>query len=184
MTMEERTKEVPVHEGRARGGPYWIALYSVYGVAMVAQLCLLFLLPAGRIGWLTFIGWALFAVSAILGWLPILVFRRHGRVARGSSYIHTTELVTSGLYAVVRHPQFLASDFLAAAVMCITQHWGVYLAGVVGIGANHLTMIKADHDLVEKFGEQYLQYIEQVPRWNLLIGLWRWVRHRTTTILR
>jgi len=174
-----------VHEGRpGRGGAYWILLYSVYGVAMVAQLCLLFLLPAGRIGWLIHVGWALFALSAILGWFPILAFRRHGRVAKGRSYIHTTELVTSGLYAIVRHPQFLASDFLAAAVMCITQHWGVYLAGVVGIGANHLTMIKADRDLVEKFGEPYGEYMQQVPRWNPLIGLWRWARSRSNSSLR
>ena len=173
-----------MHKGKARGDLYWTVLYSVYGVAMVAHLCLLFLLPAGRIGWLIHVGWALFVLSAILGWLPILVFRRRGRVAKGRSYIHTTELVTSGLYAVVRHPQFLASDFLAAAVMCITQHWGVYLAGIVGIGVNHLTMIKADHDLVEKFGEPYRDYIEQVPRWNPLVGLWRWVRHKSNSSLR
>lgn len=170
-----------MHEGRGRGGPCWIVLYSVYGAAMVVQLCLLFLLPTGRIGGLIHVGWGLFALSAILGWLPILTFRRHGRVAKGKSYIHTTELVTSGLYTILRHPQFLASDFLAAAVMCITQHWAVYLAGAVGIGANHLTMIKADRDLVEKFGEPYRRYMEQVPQWNLLIGLWRWAHHRVMT---
>jgi len=174
-----------MNDGRTgRQGPYWIFLYSVYGVAMVAQVCLLFLLPAGRIAWLRHVGWALFVVSAILGWLPILLFRRHGHVAKGKSYMHTTELVTSGLYAIVRHPQFLASDFLAVAVLCIAQHWGVYLAGGVGVGVNHLTMIKADHDLVEKFGEPYHKYKLLVPQWNFLIGLWSWVRQRRNDRLR
>jgi len=168
-----------MHEREVGRGGHWIMLYTILGIALLAQMCLLFLLPAGRIGWLSNIGWVLFAVSAILGWLPILVFRRHGRVTKGKSYIHTTELVTSGLYAIVRHPQFLASDFLALAVICITQHWGVYLAGIVGIGVNHLTMIKADHDLVEKFGESYHEYMKQVPQWNMLIGLWRWACHRS-----
>ncbi len=160
-----------------RGGARWMMLYAVLGIALVTQLCLLFLLPAGRIGWLIQVGWTLFALSAIFGWLPILGFRRHGHVAKGRSYVHTTKLVTSGLYAIVRHPQFLASDFLAVAVMCITQHWGVYLAGVVGIAVNHLSMIKADRDLVEKFGEPYREYMKQVARWNPFIGFWRWVHH-------
>jgi len=161
-----------------RGGPCWIILYSVYGVVMVTQICLLFLLPAGDIACVRYVGWVLFAVSGILGWLPILMLRRHGAVARRKSYMHTTALVTSGLYSVVRHPQFLASDFLAVAVMCIAQHWLSYLAGGVGVGVNHLTMIRADHDLVEKFGEPYRQYMQQVPRSNLLVGLWCWLRHR------
>jgi protein-S-isoprenylcysteine O-methyltransferase Ste14 len=100
-------------------------------------------------------------------------------VEEGRSYIHTTELVTSGLYAIIRHPQFLASDFLATAVMCITQHWGVYLAGVVAVAVNHATMVKADRDLVQKFGEPYREYMQRVPRWNALIGLWRWWQQET-----
>ena len=167
-----------MHEGRARGIPQWIVLYSVYGIAMVAQVCLLFLLPTGRIGWLIRAGWVLFALSAVLGWLPILTFRRHGRVAKGKSYIHTTQLVTSGLYRIVRHPQYLASDFLAVAVMCITQHWGAYLAGAMAIAINHITMIKADRDLVEKFGASYREYMHEVPRWNPLVRLWRWRRQK------
>ncbi|UCF09342.1 MAG: isoprenylcysteine carboxylmethyltransferase family protein [Candidatus Bipolaricaulota bacterium] len=122
----------------------------------------------------------LFAVSALLGWLRIVVFRRHGRVAKGRIYMHTTELVTSGLFSVVRHPQFLASDVLAVAVMCITQHWSVLLAGALGISANHLTMLKADRDLVVKFGQPYRDYMDRIPRWNLLVGLWRRSRHGRT----
>jgi protein-S-isoprenylcysteine O-methyltransferase Ste14 len=167
-------------EGKAgRRGLCWIVLYSILGVAMAAQLSLLFLLPVGRVGWLVPVAWSLFVLSAVLGWLPVLVFRRRGRVAKGRSYIHTTQLVTTGLYAVVRHPQFVAWDVLALAVMCMTQHWGVFAAGGIGIVANHLTMTKADRDLVEKFGDPYRQYTEQVPRWNLPLGLWRWARRRS-----
>ena len=162
----------------ARNTPYWIFLYILFSVALVADLCLLFLLPQGRVSWLVPVGWVLLAVSGILGWLPILVFRRHGSVAKGRSYMHTTQLVTSGIYAVVRHPQFLASDALALAVMCITQHWGVYLAGSVGIIANHLTMRKADAGLVGKFGDAYRAYADAVPQWNLAAGLWRLARRR------
>lgn len=156
----------------------WSLLFVVYGGAMVGLLCFLFLLRAGRIGWIRHLGWALFAISAVLGWLPILTFRRHGRVGKGRSYVHTTVLVTSGLYAIVRHPQYLASDFLAAAVMCISQHWTVYLLGVIAIATNHAAMAVADRDLVGKFGEPYREYMRHVPQWNFLFGFFRWLRQR------
>lgn len=154
----------------------WIALYAIWGLALTAALCLLFLLPVGQIAWLVWVGWGGFALSAVLGWIPIFVLRRRGAVAKGRSYVHTSQLVTSGLYGVVRHPQFLAGDFLAVAVMCITQHWGTLLAGGVAIVSNRLSMIKADRELIEKFGEAYREYIDHVPRSNLVVGLVRRVR--------
>jgi len=163
-------------EGRDRAG--WATLYAVWGVSLAAQIALLFLLPTGRVGWLVLFGWAVFAVSAVLGWLPIFLFRRRGGVAKRRSYVHTTQLVTTGLYAVVRHPQYLAGDCLVVAVMCITQHWAALVAGGIAIAANRLTMIKADRDLVAKFGEPYRAYMARVPRASLLLGLWRWTRRR------
>ena len=154
----------------------WTMLYAIYGIAMAAQASLIFVLPDGDRTWLVLAGWGLFAVSAVLGWLPIFVFRHRGRVAKGKSYIHTTALVTTGIYAVVRHPQFLAGDFLAVAVICITQHWASYLAGATAIAANRWTMIKADRDLVAKFGDPYRDYMQRVPRTNLLVGALRWAR--------
>ena len=159
-----------------RGGWKWTVLFGVWGVALAAQIVFLFLLPAGWFGWLALAGWGVFGVSAVLGWVPIFLFRRRGGVAKKRSYVHTTELVTSGLYAIVRHPQYLAGDYIAVAVMCITQHWGALVAGGVAVVANRLSMIKADRDLVAKFGEPYTEYMARVPRASLLVGLWRWVR--------
>jgi len=158
--------------------PIWMALYAIWGVALAAVLSLLFLLPLGNVRWLVHVGWASFAISALLGWAPILVFHRRGGVPKRQSYVHTTQLVTSGPYAIVRHPQFLAGDFIAVAVMCITQHWGAIAAGVIAIVTNRLSMRKADRDLVERFGEPYREYMERAPRASLLVGLWRWARRR------
>jgi protein-S-isoprenylcysteine O-methyltransferase Ste14 len=158
---------------RRSGHPISVVLYCILGVALVAQLALLFLLPTGRVEWLQIVGWGVFALSAVFGWVPIFVFRRHGGVAKGRTYIHTTQLVTSGLYAIVRHPQFLAGDLIAVAVMCITQHWAALVTGAAAIVSNRLTMIKADRDLVAKFGEPYREYMARVPGASLVVGLWR-----------
>ena len=159
-----------------REGPLWIVLWTVLGVALVAELVLLFLLPAGSIRGLRVFGCVLFGLSAVFGWLPIFFFRRHGRVAKGKSYMYTTALVTRGPYAIIRHPQYLAFDLLALAIICIVQHWAVIVAGAVAIAANRLTIIKADRDLIDKFGDDYWDYMQRVPGTNLILGLWRWSR--------
>ena len=48
-------------------------------------------------------GWGVMMISAIFGWLPIFTFRKKGKVV-GRSYVHTTVVVDSGVYAIVRHP--------------------------------------------------------------------------------
>jgi len=158
-----------------REGPFWIILWTALGVALVAELVLLFLFPAGPLRWLRVLGCVLFGLSAVFGWLPIFFFRRHGGVSRGKSYMHTTALVTRGPYAIIRHPQYLACDLLALAIICIVQHWSVIVAGAVGIAANHLTILKANRDLIDKFGDDYRQYMQRVPGTNLVLGLWRWI---------
>jgi protein-S-isoprenylcysteine O-methyltransferase Ste14 len=161
---------------KSRDGWVWMTIFAVWGASLGGQIAILFLFPLGRIGWLTSLGWALFGVSAILGWLPIFVMRSHGGIAKRRSYVHTTKLVTSGPFAIVRHPQYLAGDFIAVAVACLIQHWVTIVVGAIAIATNRVSMIKADRDLVAKFGEPYRDYMARVPRANFLLGLWRRLR--------
>lgn len=162
-----------------REGPFWTTLWTGWGVALVAEMVLLFLLPSGSIRSLRVSGYVLFGLSAVFGWLPIFSFRRHGGVAKGKSYMHTTALVTRGPYALVRHPQYLAGDLLAVAIICIVQHWAVIVAGVIAIATNRLTIMKTDRDLIAKFGDPYREYMRRVPGTNLILGLRRWMRRAT-----
>ena len=154
----------------------WIFLWTALSVALVVELVLLFVLPSGPLHSLRVFGWVLFGLSAVFGWLPIFFFRRHGAVTKGKSYMHTTALVTRGPYALIRHPQYLAFDLLALAIICIVQHWAVIVACVIGIAANRLSIVKANRDLIDKFGDDYRDYMQRVPGTNLILGLWRWSR--------
>jgi len=118
------------------------------------------------------------AVSAVFGWVPIFAFRKKGGVSKGRSYIQTTVLVDSGIYAVVRHPQYLAGILLSLALILITQHWLIAVMGVVAIVLNYLIALKADQELTEKFGDDYRRYMQKVPRVNFLVGLIRLLRCR------
>ena len=53
------------------------------------------------------LGWVVWAAGMALVMAPIIMFPRRGGVARGKSFVHTTRLVDTGIYAVVRHPQYL-----------------------------------------------------------------------------
>jgi protein-S-isoprenylcysteine O-methyltransferase Ste14 len=126
--------------------------------------------------WVANLGWLVLTVSAVFGWLPIFEFRRRGGVAEGESYMHTTRLVTSGVYSVVRHPQFLAGILITVSMMLISQHVHSVVAGLVASMVYASDVPPADTRLVEKFGEPYVRYMERVPALNFVSGLLRLVR--------
>jgi protein-S-isoprenylcysteine O-methyltransferase Ste14 len=157
----------------------WPSVWTAWSVLIVLQIILSFFLH-NRAGLPIFkhVGWIALTVSAVFGWLPIFTFRKKGGVSKGRSYIQTTVLVDSGVYAVVRHPQYLAGILLSLALILITQHWLTATIGVVAMVLNYLIALKADQELTEKFGDDYKRYIQKVPRMNFLLGLVRLLRRR------
>ena len=109
----------------------------------------------------------------VFGWLPVIEFRKKGGVKEGKSYIHTTKIVDTGIYSIVRHPQYVTFMLWAIAGMLLFQHWIVVLLGVPIFPLTYLDLIKADKDAVEKFGDDYKVYMKNVPRANFLLGIIR-----------
>jgi protein-S-isoprenylcysteine O-methyltransferase Ste14 len=156
----------------------WL-LSSIAGVLTVAQIVLAFMLR--RIGSeaLEWAGWICLWTSAIFGMLPIITFRRKGGVAKGQSYIKTTVLVDTGIYAIVRHPQGGTAWLLInLGVMLIAQHWTSVVLGLASLVLVYADASKADQYCIEKFGDAYRRYMERVPRVNLVAGIVRLLRHR------
>jgi protein-S-isoprenylcysteine O-methyltransferase Ste14 len=126
--------------------------------------------------WATNLGWLVLTVSAVFGWLPVYEFKRRGGVPGGESYMQTTRLVTSGVYSVVRHPQFLAGILITVSMMLMSQHVHSVVAGLVAAVVYASEVQPADERLVEKFGEPYLRYKERVPALNFVVGVVRLIR--------
>lgn len=118
-------------------------------------------------------GWFILWISAIFGVLPILTFRRWGKVPKGKGYMHTTALVDRGVYAIVRHPQYLAGILIGLALPFITQHWLVALLGLVVIVVTYINTYDEEKYAIKKFGDEYRQYMQRVPRVNFLLGIVR-----------
>jgi protein-S-isoprenylcysteine O-methyltransferase Ste14 len=128
---------------------------------------------------LAYVGVGLYIFSGIVfGMLPVMEFRKKGRVRKGKSYIHTTKLVDTGIYSIVRHPQFVTFILWAIAGMLLFQHWIIIILGIPIIPLTYIDLIRADKDAIEKFGDDYKRYMQKVPRMNLLLGVIRLLRRK------
>ena len=128
---------------------------------------------------LAYVGVGLYVFSGIVfGMLPVAEFRKRGGVKRGKSYIHTTKLVDTGIYSIVRHPQYVTFILWAIAGILLFQHWIIIMLGIPIIPLTYFDLIKADKDSIEKFGDDYKAYVKRVPRANFLLGIIRLLRRR------
>jgi len=123
---------------------------------------------------LAYFGAGLYVLSGLVfGWLPIIEFRKKGRVKSGKSYIHTTQIVETGIYSIVRHPQYVTFILWAIAGMLLFQHYIVVLLGIPIFPLTYIDLIKADKDAIKQFGDDYKAYMKKVPRANFLLGIIR-----------
>jgi protein-S-isoprenylcysteine O-methyltransferase Ste14 len=123
---------------------------------------------------LAYVGVGLYIFSGLVfGWLPVIEFRKKGGVRREKSYIHTTKLVDTGIYSIVRHPQYVTFILWAIAGVLLFQHWIVVLLGIPIFPLTYIDLIRADKDAIEKFGDDYKAYMKKVPRANFLLGIIR-----------
>lgn len=145
-----------------------IAYVALYGLLIV--FCILFYNWA-NLGILLYLGWITFAFGIIfLLWSS--QSRKKGH-ASGEKGISKETLVESGMYAFVRHPEFLGHILIIFALVIIAQHWVSLIIGAMLIILLCLAMIEEEKRDIEKFGNAYKDYIKRVPRINLLAGVIR-----------
>ena len=142
-----------------------------------------------QIGILAYVGVGLYVFSGIVfGVLPVVEFREKGGVKKGRSHVHTTKIVDTGIYSIVRHPQYVTFILWAIAGVLLFQHWIIIILGIPIIPLTYFDLIRADKDAVEKFGDDYKAYMKRVPRANFLLGIiWRLRRrkkeHQTANVV-
>jgi len=128
---------------------------------------------------LAYLGVGLYIFSGVVfGMLPVIEFHRKGGVKKGKSYIHTTKLVDTGIYSIVRHPQYITWMWWAVAGMFLFQHWIVIFLGILIFLLTYIDLINADKEGIKKFGVVYKNYMQKVPRTNFLLGIIRLFRNQ------
>lgn len=153
---------------------------SIYTPLMIIQFIVAFFFFQNYYGLeiVMYAGFAVWILSACFGIAPIIIFKSRGGVPKGKGYVHTTKLVTDGLYGIVRHPQYTAGLLLILSMMMISQHWIVLIAGIIALIVFYHDIIKEDKELIKIFGKQYKKYMRRVPRTNFILGLLRAARRK------
>jgi protein-S-isoprenylcysteine O-methyltransferase Ste14 len=172
--VEQRAVQARHDQGQHLGH----GLSAAGGAVLVAQFILLFIVGRDWVPALRWLGYAIWVAAAVLGWLPIVILKRQGGVAPGKSYVRTSRLVTTGLYAVVRHPQYLAFYLMTFGLALIGQHWLIVLLAVPAVLLFWLSMRGTDRFNIAKFGDDYRQYRDRVPAFNILAGTIRLLARR------
>ncbi len=82
-------------------------------------------------------------------------------------------LVRGGIYRVVRHPVYLIAAVAGIAFALVVNYLGVYILFVSAFPMLYVITVLEEHELIERFGEEYRRYQREVPR---LIPRWQKTR--------
>ena len=128
---------------------------------------------------LVILGSVVWLFGMVLVMAPIIMFPRRGGVPKGKSFVNTTQLVDTGIYAVVRHPQYTGGVYsIFLTTILFFPHWLFMVLGAIGTTIIYLSCREEDERLIQQFGDRYVAYMKRVPQMNVFLGIMRLVRQR------
>ena len=118
---------------------------------------------------------------AVLAHTAYLRATKGGTGWKGES--ETVILVKEGPYSIVRHGSHLSfSGLFTLLTIMLSPHVPFNILSVIGnivfFLALYYTAVEGDKLNVLKWGKEYRQYMREVPRYNFVLGLWRWAKRR------
>lgn len=150
--------------------------HGIAALLTASVLVLHFLVEGGENPYLRVVGLACLILSPLFIFPPFLLLRRYGRPSPGQPYHDTSIVVDRGLYAIVRHPQYLGYILLGLGFAGLSQHLLVAAIALLAAVAFHVLSRMEEASCVRTLGEEYGKYMRRVPRFNFLAGLLRWRR--------
>jgi len=149
-----------------------IIFTTIFTIAFLVQIVLmLFIYNELGITFLAHIGWIVWLFSLYFGLITFRTFKKRGDVEKGKSYVYTTKLVKDGPYAIIRHPQYLGGILFTISITLWTQVWLSLVLSIIIIILTYQWTYSEDKNLIEKFGEDYKRYKENVPRLNPILSI-------------
>ena len=144
-----------------------IAYIGLYGVLIISTI---FLYNSANLAILLYAGWVILAFG--------FIFLLWSSKSRKKGHEEGIGLVESGMYAFVRHPEFLGHILIISALVIISLHWISFIVGAILIVLLCLAMIEEEKRNIEKFGDAYRDYMKRVPRINLIAGIIKQISRR------
>lgn len=196
LTSEDAVQELLRRGlGHERYPPPWIMVLCILCMMVGASLCFISIIPgvthAPILG--PIIG--LFAItfppiirySAVI-LIPIgiiwAVLAGRARVKKGGGTCgETITLVKEGIYGITRHPELIGTMlFFIPIIVFLSEYVPFNILSVIGILifflANYYGCVREEKLNILKWGDEYRQYMKEVPRWNFIKGLWNLRKRR------
>lgn len=148
----------------------WFASLVTISLIPVSQF-----LARGDDPYLRGIGVLLLLSAGVFIFAPFYLLTKYGG-KDGQTYMQARTVVDRGLYAITRHPQYLGYMFFACGFALLSQHWVAVLLAAVGATLFYMQAVKEERYCLAKLGEPYKQYLQRVPRFNLILGIIRLIR--------
>ena len=77
---------------------------------------------------------------------------------------YQSKLLTVGIYSRIRHPRYVEMMLFLLAHALLANYLATYVIVVISGLALWFVVVLEEKELRERFGEEYTQYCEQVPR--------------------
>ena len=153
----------------------WTSVWGIVTILLIIEsIIFAYMLLFYRsliIEYLDYFGWILLLLSIYFALAPVYIFKKKAKVPEGKSYIHTKEIVDTGLFGIVRHPQYLSMLLVEIGLVLIVQHWIILILSIICFILTYYGTLLQDKILVRKFKDDYVEYMKKVPRTNFLWGL-------------
>ena len=75
-----------------------------------------------------------------------------------------SKLLSEGIYGRIRHPRYVSVFFGALAIALFSNYLATWILQILLVPVIYLLAIIEERELLERFGEDYRRYMEQVPR--------------------
>jgi len=136
------------------------------------------LLPRGHYPNLRIIGVIMLLISPVFIFTPFFLLSNRKDNEDGKTYMEVRNIADNGLYAVVRHPQYSGYMMLAGGFAFLSQNPVILTLAIFSIICFYLQSLKEEQYCLDHFGKVYKDYLQRVPRFNIILGIFRVIRRK------
>ncbi len=126
------------------------------------------------------------SIALFIAMIPLGVWLYYSNSRKGGcrSEDHTVILLKNGPYRIVRHPgTFSFTVFFTTAPIILSGAVPFTILSVIAIveiiALHYYGCVVEERTLdIPKWGDEYRKYMKEVPRFNLILGIWRLAKRR------
>jgi len=137
----------------------WVSPQPRFTIPILQNISFFVPVVSSSISLLHLIICALFLVPG--AWLAIKGVK--GTTLKVAETHRTEKVVTTGVYSIVRHPQYLGGLLAHAGISFLLSAWYSLLVTPLMVVLIYLISRKEEEELIKEFGKEYEDYKKKVP---------------------